>query len=194
MSGIFSNFRNIEYAFIFLIAMKLCFNGAALVKQFRSNGNSLFSLSSTEFAYAQQGVSFPGEQKASPINIDILETIKKRSEDLDAKENSLKQQEEQLNMLKLTLEEKMQKMNEVQKKIEELLAARTDLIERSVKHLVKVYSSMKPNEAARLLEKLDKDISIQILSKMKGKSAAKILEKMDGTMAANISDKIATRK
>lgn len=197
--SIFLNFRNIEIAFIFLIAMKLCFNGLALMENMgKDTTPSLSPYTPKVFAESKaaepETTPYPVGEKTSPVNIEMLETIKKRSEELDARSTALDQKEEQLNMLQTTIDQKLQKMTSVQKKIEELLAAREDLIGRSIKHLVKVYSAMKPNEAAKLMEKLDQDISIQIFSKMKGKNAAKILGKMDTSIATNLSDKIAKRK
>ncbi len=192
---IFSNLRNIELAFIFLIAMKLCSNSFVLMEHFRTGTDSAFSLSDTTKAYAQSETSsFAEDQQRSPINIEILETIRKKNEELDARDAALTQKEQELNMLQATIEQKLQKMTEVQQKIEQLLTARKDLIDRSIKHLVKVYASMKPKEAAILIEKLDKDISIQLLSRMKGKNAAKILGKMDPGTATDLSDRIAKRK
>lgn len=197
MPSIFSNFRAIELAFIVLIAIKLGFNSFTLMEHFRDGNDSVLSFPQTTRVYAQSEAEtspFIGNQKASPINIAILENISKRSEDLDVREGKLDQRKKELNMLQATIDQKLNKMTEVQKKIERLLSNREDLIDRSIKHLVKVYSSMKPNNAAALIEKLDKDISIQILSRMKGKSAAKIFGKMDPGIATDLSDKIAKRK
>lgn len=208
-SSLFSNFRNMEIAFIFLIGVKLCFNGIVLANYLKSDVPQEALFPAVAKVYAQPEAAAGKENAAAPeaetppvptgqeapkIDINMLETIKKRNEELEAKATAQNQREQELNMLQQSIEEKLQKMTAVQKRIEELLAAREDLIDRSIKHLVKVYSSMKPDEAAGLIEKLDKDISIQILSKMKGKSAAKILEKMDPGAASDISDKIAKRK
>lgn len=199
---IFSNLRNIELAFIFLIAVKLCFNGVLLLNNFQDGADTSLSLSATPSVFAEPEVPAGGlssdpsttNSSSPPINMEILETVKKRNEELDAKSAALDEREKQLNMLQMTIEQKLQRMADVQKKIEELLTAREDLIDRSIKHLIKVYSSMKPTEAASLMEKLDEDLSIQILSKMKGKNAAKILEKMNVGIASSLSDKIAKRK
>jgi len=198
MPVIFSDFRSIEKAFVFLIVIKLCFSGIALMEHFRAGPDSPLTLSTTSTVYAQPKAD-PATLNHNPpiapsLNVKMLENIKKRKEELDAREASLNDKDKRLNMLQMAIDQKLQKMTSVQKKIEQLLTAREDLIDRSLKHLVKVYSSMKPNEAASLMEKLDKDISIQILSRMKGKNAAKILEKMDTGIAINLSDKIAKRK
>lgn len=201
LPAFFYNLRNIELAFIILIALKLCFNGILLLNYFQGEAGASISIPATPAVFAETKAeptdpTAPDQSSSPPpaINMEILETVKKRNEELDAKSAALDEREKQLNMLQLTIDGKLQKMNDVQKKIEQLLTAREDLIDRSIKHLVKVYSSMKPDEAASLIEKLDEDISIQILSKMKGKSAAKILEKMSTEMGSKLSDKIAKRK
>lgn len=131
----------------------------------------------------------PGE-----IDFEILKSIEQKEQDLKEREQVLEMKEEQLKLLTTEIEKKLSKIKKAQSRIEEMVILREDLVEKSIKHLVKVYSSMKPAEAAPLIEKLDKGITIQILSKMKGKNAGKILARVNPTLAAQLSEAIAKRK
>jgi len=60
--------------------------------------------------------------------------------------------------------------------------------EQHFKHLIKVYSAMKPQNAADLIEKLDINLAIKLLSKMKGDDVGKILSFVKIEKAAKISE------
>jgi len=94
-----------------------------------------------------------------------------------------------------TLEQKvradLKKIEDALIRSEEHVGIKRDLIEKNINSLTKVYSAMKPREAATLLESLDQGIAIQIISRMKSKVAGKILGKMKTRVAKNISESIA---
>ena len=60
--------------------------------------------------------------------------------------------------------------------------------DQQFKHLIKVYSAMKPQNAAELIEKLDIKLAIKLLSKMKGDDVGKILSFVKIDKAAKISE------
>lgn len=65
--------------------------------------------------------------------------------------------------------------------------------EKQFKHLIKVYSAMKPQNAASLIEKLDMKLAIELLSKMKGDDVGKILTFVKIEKAAKISEGLVKR-
>src|SRR3989338_10403022 len=102
--------------------------------------------------------------------------------------------EEQLSMIQQNIQQKLTELEKIKADIEKLIIIRKDLEEKSINQLVKVYSAMSPAEAAAQVERLDRDITIQILSKMKGKSAAKILSNINPAIAVQISEQLVKRK
>ncbi len=66
--------------------------------------------------------------------------------------------------------------------------------EQQFKHLIKVYSAMKPQNAADLIEKLDIKLAIELLSKMKGDNVGKILSFVKIEKAAKISEGLVNRE
>ena len=192
---------NIEKLIVILIAVKL--GVSAMILQ--SHEKDIAAISFGTPVYAQENVAdvekkmpekkMEAQQAASrEIDLDILKSIEQKEQDLKKREQVLKKQEEELKLLTVEIEKKLSKIKSAQSRIEELVALREDLVEKSIKHLVKVYSSMKPAEAGPLIEKLDKGITIQILSKMKGKDAGKILARVNPNLAAKLSEEIAKRK
>jgi len=65
--------------------------------------------------------------------------------------------------------------------------------EQQFKHLIKVYSAMKPQNAADLIEKLDIKLAIKLLAKMKGDDVGKILSFVKVEKAAKISEGLVNR-
>ena len=88
--------------------------------------------------------------------------------------------------------------DDINKKIATLTKIRDDIIaekakktaaeEQQFKHLIKVYSAMKPQNAADLIERLDIKLAIKLLSKMKGDDVGKILSFVKIEKAAKISE------
>lgn len=149
-------------------------------------------------SYAQQKTEAPQEEKktetASEIDFELLKSFEKKREELAKKENEIKLKEEQLNTIEQSIQQKLNELSAIKSDIEKLITLRKDLEEKSINHLVKVYSTMPPAEAAAQIEKLDRDITIQILSRMKGKSAAKILSNINPATAVQISEQIVKKK
>lgn len=191
----------IKKIIVILIAVKL--GVSVLILQ--SQKIDMKTISFGAPVYAQENKTtvvkkMPGKMNESrqaasvAIDLEILKSIEKKEQDLKKREESFKKKEEQLKLLTVEIEKKLSEMKKAQSRIEELVILRKDLVEKSIKHLVKVYASMKPTQAGPLIEKLDRDIAIQILSKMKGKEAGKILARVNPTLAARLSEAIAKRE
>ena len=74
-------------------------------------------------------------------------------------------------------------------------ATQTTLIDnaaskKGLKQLAKIYSSMKPTDAAKILDKMDTKLVVNLLATMKDRNAAKILSSFKPEKAARISKKI----
>lgn len=135
-----------------------------------------------------------GQAAIGQLDMEILKSFEQKRQDQQKREEALKKREDQLHLLQAEIEQKLNEIKKVQSKIEQMITVREDIVDKSIKHLVKVYSSMKPAEAGPLIEKLDKEITIQILSRMKGKSAGKILARVNPTLAAQLSEEMAKKK
>lgn len=59
--------------------------------------------------------------------------------------------------------------------------------------LARVYSSMRPKDAARILAGLDPVLQVEIASRMKERTTAAIMAAMDGATAAKLSEALSKR-
>ena len=147
-------------------------------------------------ANARGEVSAPSKlpMKPSALNpetLRLMEMIEKKNRELKKREAELLLREKNLEALEQKVRADLKKIEDALIRSEEQVGIKRDLIEKNVNSLTKVYSAMKPQEAATLLESLDQGIAIQIISRMKSKVAGKIMGKMNTRVAKNISESIA---
>jgi flagellar motility protein MotE (MotC chaperone) len=123
----------------------------------------------------------------SDMGLGLLDVIKERQAELDEREERLKRKEAELNELEREIEEKITQLNTAQKKIEQLLAQGQKVKDKNIKHLAEVYSSMKAEKAAKLIEELDESIAVDVLRMMDGNIAGTLLSFVDPNRAARLS-------
>ncbi len=198
--------KRIGIIFVTIISMKLGLtiflsglNDMADLKYIiKGMDSSLQKVSFVAVSHAQQKTETPpAEKKIEPqseLDLELLKSFEKKREELSKKEDEIKMKEEQLNMIQQNIQQKLAELESIKGDMEKLIILRKDLEEKSINHLVKVYSSMPPAEAAAQLERLDRDITIHVLSRMKGKSAAKILSNVNPAIAVQISEQLVKRK
>lgn len=114
-----------------------------------------------------------------------------RKKELDAREEELNRQEQELQAQREELEKKLKSLDSTRKNISNVLQEKVAEDEKKVATLVDVYSNMKPQQAAKVLETMDEDLAVQILGRMKKKNAAEVLNLMKAEKAQNFSEKFA---
>ena len=127
----------------------------------------------------------------NPETLRLMEMIDQKNKDLKKKEEELVIKEQALRNLEEKVMADLKKIEDAIAKSRAELGLRNEVVEKNMVSLVKVYSAMKPANAASLLSSLDEDVSVQILSRMKHKTAGQILGRMNPKVAKNISEKLA---
>ncbi|MCQ2966196.1 MAG: hypothetical protein MJ250_05615 [Alphaproteobacteria bacterium] len=130
----------------------------------------------------------------SQSELDILQSLAKRREELDARESDLNQKMGLLKAAEAQIEGKIAKLKELEMTIKELIG-QYDIQEKAkMDNLVKIYSTMKPKEAARLFDTMDMDLLVRIFEKMKEAKSAPILALMTSEKATALTIELATRR
>lgn len=130
----------------------------------------------------------------SQSELDILQSLAKRREELDARESELNQKTGLLKAAEAQIEGKIAKLKELEMTIKELIG-QYDIQEKAkMDNLVKIYSTMKPKEAARLFDTMDMDLLVRIFGKMKEAKSAPILALMSSEKATALTIELATRR
>ena len=127
-------------------------------------------------------------------NANVYKALKDKRRELEKKERRLAQLEEDLQLQKEEIEKQLKEMQEMRRNISSKLDKKVVADQESIDKLVGVYSSMKPQKAAKILSQLDDALAIQVLGKMKKQNAAAILNYIEPKKAQYLSEKFTGLK
>lgn len=123
------------------------------------------------------------EEKPDGMEDSDWKVLKKREEELAAKERSLKELESQLGAQLVEIE----KRNE---QLRKLLADVKSVEDERMQKLIKAYANMKAKSAAAVLETMNQDLAVKILSGLGGRQAGEILGFVETRKAAMLSEQL----
>ncbi len=133
----------------------------------------------------------------SPVTaeeLSYLGKLRERKAELDLREAELNQLEEELQRQKSEIEVQIAELSKIREEISAKLEDRVEADEGKVKKLVELYSSMKPKQAAKIIETVNTDLAVEVLANMKKKSAADIMNVMDEKVAKELSERLTGYK
>ena len=146
-------------------------------------------------AKEKEKVRLPGQTPAvSPETFRMIEIIENKNREIKKKEEELRLKEVRLEALEDKILKDLKKIEKSISESKEQMGAQDAKTKANVNSLIKVYSSMKPEEAASLVEAIDEELALSIVSGMKSKIAGQVLSKLDVKVAKRISEKLAGKK
>ncbi len=128
------------------------------------------------------------------LDIEIIKDVEKRNKELNKREAKLERKQEQLNALQTDIDKQLSELKALQAKIEESVVLRNDLEKESIRKLAKTYSSMPPESAAILIQKLNMSIAIRMLNVMKERAAGRILAATPPDLATKLSEGLVKKR
>jgi flagellar motility protein MotE (MotC chaperone) len=131
--------------------------------------------------------------KSKPGLSDSLSVLQQKEIEIRKKEEQLKEKEERLGRLEKEVEQKVKDLLALQKEVQSVRTEKLETQNTKVRSLAKIYGTMKPKEAARLMENLDDRLVMSIISTMTPDEAAAILSLMEVKKAAKISEALSGR-
>ena len=134
------------------------------------------------------------QQKFSPSEIELLQSLSKRRAELDQRSEELDRRELLLKATEQRVQEKIDKLQQMQAEIDATLGKVDEQEDQRLQSLVRIYEAMKPQEAAAIFDKLEQPVLLQVLTRMKDKSVAAILPHLDGDKARAITMALAEHK
>ncbi len=108
------------------------------------------------------------------------------------REQELMQREISLKTLQEEVDKKLSEMKSLRQEVDLLLSRKSEVEEKRVKELGRMYEKMESAQAAALLEGLDRELAVAILGGMKAKAAGKVLDNMDRQKASRLSASYST--
>lgn len=138
---------------------------------------------------AQEKPKAPADfRQWSDEEISFFSKLNDRKKELDLREAELTKLEEELQKQKAELDDKIQQLASMRTDISKTLKSRVANDQEKVDKLVQFYSTMKPQQAAKVIETVNEDLAVEVLDKMKKKNAAEILNMMDAKKARRLSE------
>ena len=121
----------------------------------------------------------------------VLLNLKKEYNRLKLWQKRLDEQEKRLKRLELQILANQQEILKTQEKINKILEEIKKIREANVTQLATVYSKMKPQDAAEVVNNMPTELAVKIFLKMKPSKIAKILNIVNREKAISITEKLA---
>jgi len=136
----------------------------------------------------------PDPLMMSPSEIDVLQKLAQRRQELDKRAADIAQQQVLLKAAEQRIDDKIAKLQSMETDIGGLADKRDQQEDARLKSLVKIYETMKPADAARIFEQLDMPVLLDVLKRMREAKAAPILAAMDPERAKIATTELAESK
>jgi flagellar motility protein MotE (MotC chaperone) len=130
-------------------------------------------------------INSPGERA-------ILESLQKRREQLDARARDLDMRENLLKATEKRVEAKVTELKDVESKVKAAEGNRTKTEAKNFKDIITMYENMKPKDAARIFNRLDMNILVEVSTKMNPRSMSAIMAQMAPESAERLTVELAT--
>ena len=134
------------------------------------------------------------ELEFSETQTRVLKELKERRTSLDNRESRIQQREALLKVTERRIEEKISELESIRTEMQELLGSQSKEEEARLQSLVKIYSGMKPKDAAAIFDNLDMKILIQVVGRMSERKTAPIMATMNIQKAQELTTLLAEQK
>lgn len=148
---------------------------------------------------APQAAAEPAPPPATPdggvsqAEMDVLTSLAGRRGVLEDRQKELELKASVLAAAEKRVDEKITQLKALQAQIELLMGQRDAKETQQLDGLVRIYSAMKPKDAARIFASLDGDVRINVAGRMKADAMAGILAALPADVAQRLTVELATR-
>lgn len=132
------------------------------------------------------------DQKMTPAEVAVLESLSARRGELDKRAKDLDLREQLLNAAQKRVEDRIAELKGIEGKINGQIADNDKAHDAQMDGLVKMYETMKPKEAARIFERLDMGVLIDVVKRMQPRKMSAVLAAMDPVAAQELTVELAT--
>ncbi len=127
----------------------------------------------------------------SQTELDILQNLTKRREELDQRARDLELKATVLDATEKRINDKIGEMKSLQTELAKVVAEYKQQQDSEVQSLVKIYESMKPGDAAAIFNEMDMPILLEVIDRMSERKVAPILAGMSPTRARDVTQELA---
>ena len=141
--------------------------------------------------------SDPPEFDAATVTdseIELLQKLAERRQKLERRENGLNLRESILSATERRIDSKVAELTKIQATIENLLKKHDVQQEAKLRSLVKIYENMKPKHAARIFDRLELTILLDVIERMRESKTAPIMANMAPARAKSVTSALVARR
>ncbi len=123
----------------------------------------------------------------------ILERLQQRRKQLDKRSRDIDLRESLLKAAEKRVESRVNELKELEKKINVAIGNRDKNQKQHFKSLVDMYEAMRPKDAARIFDRLDLSILVEVATGMKARSMSAVMAQMAPEAAERLTVELANR-
>ena len=123
----------------------------------------------------------------------VLERLQDRRQELDNRTRELEMRENLLKATEKRLEAKVAELKDVETRINAAMGNREQAEAQRFKNIVAMYENMKSKEAARIFERLDVKVLIDVATQLSPRKMSEILAQMTPEAAERLTTELAKR-
>ena len=139
----------------------------------------------------EQVVKVPEGPQFSPAEVEVLQRLRQRREQLDTREKELEVREKVLRVTEGKIDQKFADLTKLKDDVQIILDSYNEKEEIKLLSLVKIYENMKPKDAAKIFEELDMKTLLPVIDKMKEAKVAPVLAQMDPKKAKDVTTELS---
>jgi flagellar motility protein MotE (MotC chaperone) len=141
------------------------------------------------------GASLPLEQGkvSSPGERALLERLQERRQELDSRSRDLDMRENLIKAAEKRLDAKAMELKDLQSKVDTAVGNRDAAEASRFKSIVAMYENMKPKDAARIFDRLELKVLIDVATQMNPRKMSDILGQMAPDSAERLTVELANR-
>jgi flagellar motility protein MotE (MotC chaperone) len=142
-----------------------------------------------------QGTVIPidGGRVLSPAERAVLERLAERRAELDARAKELEMRESLVLAAEKRLEARLGQLKQLETQLNESMRTKDEAEAARVKNVVTMYENMKPKDAARVFDRLDMRVLIEVALQINPRRMSDILAQMAPEAAERLTVELATR-
>ncbi len=138
------------------------------------------------------------EKNATPRftknEVDLLENLAKRRDELDQREKDFEIKAKVLDATQKRIDDKLAEMKAMEAQLSKVVAQYNEKQDMQIASLVKIYESMKPNQAAAIFNELNLEILLEVIDRMSERKVAPVLALMDPKKARDVTQELAAMR
>jgi len=124
---------------------------------------------------------------------EVIRNLGERRAALDARERDLALREQLLSVSEKGIAERLDELKSLEERLTAMLAKRDEAEEVQLTSLVKTYENMKPTDAARIFNKLDRQVLLSVAARMKPAKIGAVMAAMEPARAQDLTVMLAKR-